>query len=138
MVDRVRLELSHHQIPLYGGASSQNARPSLLGLGTFLIAFTLHRFLISASSFDDGYKVPATEGPGGFNLGVERGHRSHGFREGALDCSAGQGRFWHRQHHPHNAQSGLLLIRVDRLQAEMHLGHDDRRRGLRRTWAGLR
>jgi len=33
---------------------------------------------------------------------------------------------------------GFLLVRVDRLQAEMVLGLDDRPGGLRRTRAGLR
>ena len=31
-----------------------------------------------------------------------------------------------------------LLVFVDRLQSEMHLGRDGKPDGLRRTWAGLR
>jgi len=29
--------------------------------------------------------------------------------------------FWLRQRHPHSAQSGFMLVCVDRLQAKMHL-----------------
>ena len=32
----------------------------------------------------------------------------------------------------------FLLVCLDRLQAETHLGLDDKPSGLRRTWAGLR
>lgn len=108
--------------PFARGVSCQNDRSPLLGFGTSLTARAPRRL----SSFDDGYQVPATEGPRGCHLGVERSHQSHGYRKGTLDYHTGQGSFWPRQRHPHNAQSEFLLVPVDRSQAEMHLGLDDR------------
>ncbi|KAF9645917.1 hypothetical protein BDM02DRAFT_389155 [Thelephora ganbajun] len=65
--------------------------------GSFLIAYVLHRFLPATSSFDDGYKFPATERAGQCSLKVECCHRGHEFYGENYEYHTGQDSFWFRR-----------------------------------------
>jgi len=80
------------QAPIHGEMAVNLSR-----FGFFRTAFTPHRRLAAASSFDHGYEDPTTERPRRRNLGVERRRRSLESHEGDRKRYTCQGRLWFRQ-----------------------------------------
>ena len=68
-----------------------NRRPSYPNLCVRVrVLLSPHRLLASASSFDDGYKLPARR----YSFSFERSHRSFESCEGDLECHPRKGCFW--------------------------------------------
>jgi hypothetical protein len=94
------------------GVQHQNDRPSGLGFGFSLTAFTTHHLLAATTSFDDGPKISATERARRCFIEVERGHRRSKPCEGGIEHHSGQGCFWFDQRPPPHNQSKFPLNRV--------------------------
>lgn len=80
--------------PLADGAQHQNERPSVLGFGFSLIAFTRRHLPAATTTFDDGPKTSATERARRRFHDVERSHERSKYCERGIEHHSGKGCFW--------------------------------------------
>ena len=85
------------------GRPTSDDRPSGLGFGSSLLAFTTHHPLAPTTSFDDGLKISAAERARRCVIEVERGYRGSKSCKGGIERHPGQSCFWVDQRpSPHN------------------------------------